>query len=366
MIQSFLIKNYRLFKELEIKSLKRVNLIVGGNNTGKSALLEALLIYYSKGDTRTLNALLHQRGEWIEYDHKISNQKLEYGLENYRNFFPERKITFESDQAEIYLSENEQKFLRLKLQINDSAGYLIRQPELFYTGKYCYFVRNQPNQEKSVEVSSQENILQENQEGYFTAEMLPSSDNVDSPFAHQLIHSYKSPEHNHLLWDEIQLTPQEDFIIEALRIIEPRIDRLAFDSVTKKAKVRLQSESKPLTLSSMGDGINRILSIALAMVRCEGSIFLIDEFENGLHWSVQENLWKIIFKLAQELDIQVFATTHSTDTLATFQKVTYGEAYTEDAKVIKLKYSKTKQQIKAIELEMETIKISVEGNLEIR
>jgi AAA15 family ATPase/GTPase len=35
-------KNYRLFQELKITGLKRVNLIAGKNNTGKTALLEGI------------------------------------------------------------------------------------------------------------------------------------------------------------------------------------------------------------------------------------------------------------------------------------------------------------------------------------
>ena len=48
---------------------------------------------------------------------------------------------------------------------------------------------------------------------------------------------------------------------------------------------------------------------------------LIDEFENGLHYSIQEEVWEKLFKLAKELDIQVFATTHSQDAIKAFSKV---------------------------------------------
>ncbi|HAI70393.1 MAG TPA: ATPase, partial [Gammaproteobacteria bacterium] len=45
MLDSLYIKNFRLFKELEIEQLGRVNLIIGRNNSGKTALLEALHLY---------------------------------------------------------------------------------------------------------------------------------------------------------------------------------------------------------------------------------------------------------------------------------------------------------------------------------
>jgi AAA15 family ATPase/GTPase len=71
----------------------------------------------------------------------------------------------------------------------------------------------------------------------------------------------------------------------------------------------------------MGDGMNRILTIILALVNSDNGCLLIDEFENGLHYTVQENLWRIIFHLSKELNIQVFATTHSEDCIKGFQSV---------------------------------------------
>ena len=41
-MDSFYIRNFRLFRELSIEKLSRVNLFVGRNNVGKSCLLEAL------------------------------------------------------------------------------------------------------------------------------------------------------------------------------------------------------------------------------------------------------------------------------------------------------------------------------------
>ncbi len=45
LLDSLEIKGYRCFEHLTIEKLGRVNLIVGKNNVGKTALLEALWIY---------------------------------------------------------------------------------------------------------------------------------------------------------------------------------------------------------------------------------------------------------------------------------------------------------------------------------
>jgi len=126
-----------------------------------------------------------------------------------------------------------------------------------------------------------------------------------------------------LLWDNVSLTPQQDRILDCLRLIERRIEGLTFigqsDRVADRIPVvKLEGESERLPLKAMGDGITRLFHIALAMVNAENGVLLIDEFENGLYWEVQEQLWPVIFKMAEELNVQVFATTHSNDCLKGF------------------------------------------------
>ena len=133
-------------------------------------------------------------------------------------------------------------------------------------------------------------------------------------------------DNNAMLFDEISLSPEEKYITQALRLIHPKITRINFLNVgtarlgreTRVPVVTLEGDNKKYLLSAMGDGINRILTIILAMLNCKEGTLLLDEFETGLHYSVQDELWKIIFMLAEELDIQVFVTTHSNDCVNSF------------------------------------------------
>jgi AAA15 family ATPase/GTPase len=63
---------------------------------------------------------------------------------------------------------------------------------------------------------------------------------------------------------------------------------------------------------------------------------LIDEFENGLHYIVQEPLWQMIFTVAQQLNVQVFATTHSEDCLRSFAEVLKDNGHSKLGQVISL------------------------------
>ena len=75
-----------------------------------------------------------------------------------------------------------------------------------------------------------------------------------------------------------------------------------------------------MNLRSFGDGLNRLFGIILSLVNAKDGLLLIDEFENGMHYSVQLDVWRAVFGLARRLDVQVVATSHSWDAVEAFQK----------------------------------------------
>jgi len=128
------------------------------------------------------------------------------------------------------------------------------------------------------------------------------------------------------LWDGIALTHLEKEVLAALRLIAPGIEDLNFVSAPifevgeRKPIIKIANIDEPLPLSNLGDGMQRVLGISLALVNAKEGILLIDEFENGLHYSVQPDLWRLIFQIANRLNVQVFATTYSWDCIEAFQR----------------------------------------------
>jgi hypothetical protein len=109
------------------------------------------------------------------------------------------------------------------------------------------------------------------------------------------------------LWDKIALSEFESEVTRALQIIDPEIEAVAMigDDYTgrRTAVVRQASMPRPVPLRSFGDGANRLFGIALALVTAKDGLLLIEEAENGLHHSVQYDVWKMIFALAQKLNV---------------------------------------------------------------
>jgi hypothetical protein len=174
------------------------------------------------------------------------------------------------------------------------------------------------------------------------------------------------------LWDITSLTKLESEVINALRLIDHRVRGIAFvecfgedminDPHPRIPLVKLDGIDDPFPLKSMGDGMTRLLHIIVALVNAKNGLLLIDEFENGLHWSVQSKVWDIIFQLSEKLNVQVFATTHSRDCIAGFDDA--WNNYPELGAFFRL--DRKNDIIKATEYTLETLTDSLEVDVEVR
>jgi predicted ATP-dependent endonuclease of OLD family len=72
-----------------------------------------------------------------------------------------------------------------------------------------------------------------------------------------------------------------------------------------------------------------LLAVALALVNAKDGLLLIDGLDNGLHYSVQEPLWRWLMQGAQRRGVQVFATAHNWDCVAAFQQAAGATADTD-------------------------------------
>jgi len=127
------------------------------------------------------------------------------------------------------------------------------------------------------------------------------------------------------LWDTIALSDREQDVVDALKIIDPEISAVSMvggegPGQARTAIVRAAGFPRPVPLRSFGDGLNRLFGIVLSLVNAKDGLLLIDEFENGMHHTVQADVWRAVFRLASRLDIQVVATSHSWDAIEAFQK----------------------------------------------
>src|SRR5438128_785497 len=101
----------------------------------------------------------------------------------------------------------------------------------------------------------------------------------------------------------------------------------------------------------------------LALVNAKDGILLIDEFENGLYYSVQPDVWLLIFQVARRINVQVFATTHSWDCVEAFEKAASGD-HQEDGLLIRLESKQS--DIAATVFDARQLGIATREHIEVR
>lgn len=176
------------------------------------------------------------------------------------------------------------------------------------------------------------------------------------------------------LWNKIAMSVHEEDIATALRIIDPRIERVGMVIVPTLGKsmpwripmARLHGHDYPISLRSLGDGMNRLFGIALALVNTRDSILLIDEVENGLHYSVESDVWRLIFEMAHRLNVQVFATTHSWECIEAFQQAAHDHAQEEGMLISLRRKDEEPEEIVAVLFDERRLSIATREQIEVR
>jgi hypothetical protein len=279
MLKSLHIKNFRGFRDLQIDSLKRVNLLTGQNNTGKTGVLEALVLLLSEPESNQRQLLPNLfrpvGGDWNENYWKwlFNNRKLENNLEI--------KVSFDNrDDFSVILQPDPQ------IPIDYDSALLRPFGQLGHIN--CYGVGyRQPIKSKPAIFSTKPSD--------------PVQDAID--------------------FNRVVLKKRNKQVEELLRQIEPRLETLQplqFGQFgqppqpsTPLIYAGISGLSEMIPVTQLGQGFNRLLDIYSELVVADAKVLLIDEIENGLHYSVLPLVWKGLFLAAKEFDVQIFATTHS-------------------------------------------------------
>ncbi len=179
------------------------------------------------------------------------------------------------------------------------------------------------------------------------------------------------------------LSDSETEIVECLRLIEPRLERIAliqhpYATESRMPVVRLMGHSDVVPLKNLGAGTERLFQLAVAAQRAgqgfgnserfpklDSPFLLVDEVENGIHYSALASVWAFVFRVARERNLQVFATTHSWDCIEAFQRAA-AKAEPGTCQIIGLQRSRISHEIEAAVYEQSELPMIVDREIEVR
>ena len=317
MYSSIRISGYRGLDSFRMQGLGRVNLLVGTNNSGKTSILECIELLRSAGNPHVLSAIASRRGEWgylteedarasltrqdfLDVKHLFANRELpgEIGVE--ADCIPDAHVVGWNDKVVVRTRRIEE----IDLETED-----VEEDE-----EFALLVRWSNAQDDYKAFITAEGIL-------VVPRRMMRARNGSSQAVQFVTTSGVTAADVVRTYSKFVLTPKDEAITKALRIVEPAVERIApawdqgsyYRDAPGGVKVKLHEIADPVPIGSMGDGMWRMLGLALSISNASGGVLLVDEIDTGLHYSVMENMWRMLSEQAAALSVQVFATTHSRD-----------------------------------------------------
>lgn len=338
------IERFRGIKYASIEGLKQINLFFGRNNCGKSSLLESLFLA-----SGVSNPLIPIYVNIMRGYGKTSLNDLKLEFYNLDSTLPIH-IRLENDEKRdlrITLFEQNQNNVSLK---TDEAIILSNVDEGKY-GLKIDFTINDKTFGSELHLDS--------------VNMNDATRIIPKDYEEPLRCTYLSPKFDFSKsiqgLKNILQNKDEHFIVEGLKLIEPRVKDFIFTDNEMLVDVGL---AKRIPVNMMGDGARKIVSLLTAVYNCKDGALLIDEISNGFHYSVMCNLWKVLINAAIRNNTQLFITTHDVDSIKGLRDAAL-EKYSDIVSTFKL-LKTNDDELKAYHYSLESLDYSINQEIEVR
>lgn len=287
MIDQIEIENFKCFRHKKIGDCKRVNIIVGDNGSGKTALLEGLFLALASSSEM---ALRFRQNRGLDSSFRGSSRGISTAILS--DYFY-RLDTSKPASVTLKGSGVENRSVKIQAFNDTPTGFLFEWVDA--AGRKLTVVPN---------IGAQGVVFPETGEGpmdfyYFASNQTYSS--IDTAERFSILSRARrqggivSVFTNEYSW-------LEDFGIE-----------VAAGSAALYATVNGLNDK--LQVANVSGGINRVTAVLVTIASRPRSVVLVDEIENGLYYKHHENYWRAILKYARDYDGQLFLTTHSAEWL---------------------------------------------------
>jgi len=311
MINSLRIENFRCFKDLALEDLARINIITGDNAAGKSTILEAIFIACNPH----LQAIRMLNGSRIPPLPILQKDNFFSLVERYFND-PYSRIVFEVDKKNSDSSEKWKVEMIILRRLSEFSTPSSIPPFQEPCLEFKITENNKPEKkpEKILIGFNYNNLFQWHGP---SKEILPNKS--------FFINSIQNLSESANILSSLIEKKEESVLLDAFKKEYPEIKdililvRPDFPNGAVFFKIKDPDIIIPSTLYSSGTHKSFTILLAAADPRLkQQGIILVDEIENGIHWSRMQSFWRLLDDVTTKTQIQVFATTHSYECLESF------------------------------------------------
>ncbi len=367
MLRNFKLEKYRSFDEYELSNLSRVNLLVGKNDCGKTSILEAIHFLVSRGDPMVLAQSAGRRGEGADVAPRTAAPSLAEAGSGSRQVGPSIARFFFRHRfapgATLRVSGEGHGCVSVGVRLPDEADDV--EPSAFQL-----LIESSTLDTKFAIPVTENGYMVNYRHQRFRGRWF---DQASPPPVQFVTLDSLDGEALREAWDTALKEGRETEAIAAVRLLHDDVESIVFltsdasRTESGRAGVLLglggDGRRERVPLGSHGDGMHRLLALSLALVRAAGGFLLIDEIDTGLHWTVMDDMWRLVVETARKSSVQVFATTHSYDCIRGLSSLV--ESRPDLAGEVSI--HKIGRSIrKAVNLDAEDVKAVVEQNIEVR
>lgn len=308
MITNISIRQFRGFKDFQLKDMTELTLISGKNNSGKSTILEAAFLFLDHAAVESFSKLNQFRCAYTGTSSAEVWTPYFYDLDTKRQISLDVEIDRKGYQ--LVFCRDDQYVPSRNLAPAEAMNAFLNSSKQNYSLRYA-FKDDEGHEENGNYMINQAGMLRE------VRSNLPDNQLIALPGAYFINDTIMGNAQPLVDWmGKLELQNRKAELIEALRLIEPKLKDIVTVSLTGVAQLYAKIGDNLLPLKHSGDGINKLLYILLTIIENPETIILIDEIETGFHYSIYANLWRIIAETAKKYGCQVIATTHSYECLA--------------------------------------------------
>jgi AAA15 family ATPase/GTPase len=316
LLENLIVKRYRSLREIEIPRLSGLNVITGRNGGGKSSLLEAIFLNLSASNPGGAFTISSVRGDAFYAQNEDSTLRSlfsDMNTEKNIQVIANQKIGVKKVTRDLRISPI---FSTAVLPGRSAAEQIVNGLNVKFTGK----------------TGSNEGKFEFNFSQMNFANSLPTSPPLsihnpgnNSDVIHAQYISPYQPDPQRAIYDQLVNAVKDravDEVIATVKMVAPQIKNLS--PVSEQGQPRIYVDTgvgRLLPITALGSGFIHILRLALAVTYANDGILLIDELEDGIHFSLFPIIAEFLISVLKKKKMQIFISTHSDELLKAFVSV---------------------------------------------
>ena len=313
-IDSLIVDQFRGIINLNVDKLNHVNIIAGDNNSGKSSLLEAILLLRNPSDFNNILRVARMR----DLNTRFNNASK---YENFINLFPQNvkkpeiyvKCTCNKEIVLVNLKGEQKKIMLTpddiyrNLPLANRDRRLRQYPDnmetMVFTGNLIYML-NSKEYVTEVDYSVYSEPLRRE---------ISSNNFIDMTYLSPSDH-LRGNIFNRIIRDDVY----KDICLNILRQFDSEIIDILYinnEDTNRPVEYIKHKTLGNMPLSTYGDGIKKVLSLANGIARSTNGVLLIDELETAIHSKYYDDIFRFIVKACKQFQVQLFVTTHNIEAI---------------------------------------------------